>query len=136
MPAPVQSFQMLRPIDIFGHAAPLQKLIVLALVIAVVAALAVLAAKLKGGKRLAGGSAFLSGLRLGGPIMGALGACGTLLNMAIGYANVPGDPSLKILAPGFAECFFLLGLGFVAGTVAVLAHWAVESRIDRQVLGV
>jgi hypothetical protein len=135
MPASVQSLPMLRPIAIFGDAAPLQKLIILALAVAVVAALVVLAAKLSGGKRLAGGSAFLSGLRLGGPIMGALGACGTLLNMSIGYANAPGEPSLKILAPGFAECFFLLGLGLVAGTVAVLAHWAVESRIDRQVLG-
>lgn len=136
MPAPVQSLHMLRPADIFGSAAPLQKLIIIALVIAIIAALVVLTTKLKSGKRLAGGSAFLSGLRLGGPIMGALGACGTLLNMSIGYANVPGDPSLKILAPGFAECFFLVGLGLVAGTVAVLAHWAVESRIDRQVLSV
>jgi len=136
MPAPVQSLHMLRPIDIFGHAAPLQKLIIVALVIAIVAALVVLSTKLKGGKRLAGGSAFLSGLRLGGPIMGALGACATLLNMSIGYANIPDDPGFKILAPGFAECFFLVSLGLVAGTIAVLAHWAVESRIDRQVLSV
>lgn len=138
MPASVQApaVHLLRPINIFGHAAPMQKLIVIALAIAIVAALIVLAMKLAGGKRLSGGSAFLSGLRLGGPIMGALGACGTLLNMSIGYANVPGDPGLKVLAPGFAECFFLVGLGLVAGTVAVFAHWAVESRIDRQVLSV
>jgi biopolymer transport protein ExbB/TolQ len=127
---------VIRPIDLIGHAAPLQKLIVIILVIAIVAALAVLVMKLKDGKRLAGGSAFLSGLRLGGPIMGALGACSTLLNMSIGYANISGDPGLKILAPGFAECFFLIGLGLVAGTIAVFAHWAVESRIDRQVLSV
>jgi hypothetical protein len=126
----------LTPIDIFHFAAPMQKLIVIALILSVIAALAILAVKLSRGRRLSGGSAFLSGLRLGGPIIGALGACGALLNMAIGYANVPGDPSLKILAPGFAETFLLIGLGLLAGAVAVFAHWAVESRIDRQVLGV
>ena len=56
--------------------------------------------------------------------------------MTLGYANVPGEPPFKVLAPGFAESFLLIGLGLLAGTVAVLAHWAVESRIDRQVLGV
>jgi biopolymer transport protein ExbB/TolQ len=41
---------------------------------------------------------------------------------------------LKVLAPGFAETFFMVELGFFAGVVAVLAHWAVEARIDRSVL--
>ncbi len=138
MPIPVQNapFHPITPAVVFAHAAPLEKLIMLALMAAVVAAIWVLALKLSGGRRLTGGSAFLSGLRLGGPVIGVLGACVSLLSMALGYANIAGDPSLKILAPGFAEVFLLVGLGFLAGTVAVLAHWAVESRIDRQVLSV
>ncbi len=122
------------PMDVFANAETLQKLIIVALLVSVVAALVVLALKLRGGQRLAGGSAFLSGLRLGGPILGGFGACLSLLNMSIGYANVPGDLPLKVLAPGFAEAFFVVGLGFLAGAVAVLANWAVEARIDHSVL--
>jgi biopolymer transport protein ExbB/TolQ len=120
--------------DVFANAETLQKLIIVALLASAVAALVVLVLKLRGGQRLAGGSAFLSGLRLGGPILGGFGACLSLLNMSIGYANVPGDLPLKVLAPGFAEAFFVVGLGFLAGAVAVFANWAVESRIDRSVL--
>ena len=124
----------LTPVLVFANAAPLQKLIVVALLAAIVAALVVLAGKLKGGQPLSGGSAFLSGLRLGGPILGGFGAGFSLLNMSLGSANVPGDLPLKVLAPGFAESFLVIGLGFLAGVVAVLAHWAVEARIDRSVL--
>jgi hypothetical protein len=120
--------------DVFADAAPLQKLIVIALLAAIVAAIAVVAGKLRGGQRLGGGSAFLSGLRLGGPILGGFGAFFSLLSMSLGYANVPGDLPLKMLAPGFAESFLVLGLGFLAGVIAVLGHWAVEARIDRSVL--
>ena len=119
---------------VFADAAPVAKLIMAVLVLASLAALAVLALKLASGRQLTGGSAFLSGLRLGGPIIGFFGACYTGLAMAMGLANVAVQPTLKILAPGFAESFLMLGLGFLAGLVAVIAHWAVESRIDRQVL--
>jgi hypothetical protein len=121
------------PIDVFALAGPVQKLIVIALLAAAVAAVVVLALKLRD-RRLAGGSAFLSGLRLGGPILGGFGACLSLLNMTLGYANVPGELPLKVLAPGFAEAFLMVGLGFLAGVVAVLANWMVESRIDHSVL--
>jgi hypothetical protein len=133
MPAQ-QAPHHLTPVDVFVFAEPLQKLIVVSLLAAVLAALAVLALKLRGGQRLSGGSAFLSGLRLGGPILGGLGAFLSLFNMTLGVANVPADLPLKALAPGFAEAFLVLGLGFMAGTVAVLCHWAVESRIDRTLL--
>jgi asparagine N-glycosylation enzyme membrane subunit Stt3 len=138
MPSPIPHppLHPITPLNVFEWSGPLQKLVVIALCIAVVAAIVVLALKLSGGRRLAGGSTFLSGLRLGGPIIGALGACASLFAMTLGYAGVPGDPPLKILAPGFAEAFLQIGLGLLAGAVAVFAHWAVESRIDRQVLGV
>jgi hypothetical protein len=135
-PAPNAPFRHFTPADVFALAGPLQKLVMIVLILAMAAALVVLAMKLSGGKRLNGGSAFLSGLRLGGPIIGGLGACASLLNMTIAYAGLPGDPPLKILAPGFAEVFLQVGVGFLAGAVAVVANWAVESRIDRQVLGV
>lgn len=122
------------PISVVAHAETLQKLIILALVASAVAALVVLALKLRGGQRLAGGSAFLSGLRLGGPILGGFGACLSLLNMSIGYAFAPKDTPLQVLAPGFAEVFFVVGLGFLAGVVAVFANWMVEARIDQSVL--
>lgn len=123
------------PMDVFADAAPLQKLIIVVLLISIVAAVAAAVLKLRRGERLGGGSAFLSGLRLGGPILGGLGACWSLFTMSIGYANVPGDLPLKVLAPGFAESFLMIWLGFLAGVVAVLAHWAVEARVDRSVLG-
>ncbi len=39
-----------------------------------------------------------------------------------------------VLAPGLAEAATLAMLGLLTGVVAVIAHWAVESRIDRAVL--
>ena len=136
MPAVHAPIHRITPVDVFDLAGPLQKLVMLALLLAILAALAVLALKLSSGRRLSGGSAYLSGLRLGGPIIGGLGACASLLSMTLGVANVPIEVTLKMLAPGFAETFLQVGLGFLAGAVAVFAHWAVESRIDRQVLGV
>jgi hypothetical protein len=126
----------LTPLTVFGYAGPLQKFVIIILIVAIVAALVVLALKLAGGKRLSGGSAFLSGLRLGAPIIGILGACDSGLNMTLAVASIHIEPTLKMLAPGIAESFLMVGLGFLAGAVAVVAHWTVESRIDRQVLGV
>ena len=125
----------LTPLSVFEFAGPLQKFVMIILVVACVAALAVLALKLASGKRLSGGSAFLSGLRLGAPIIGILGACDSGLNMTLAVASVPIEVTPKMLAPGIAESFLMVGLGFLAGAIAVVAHWAVESRIDRQVLG-
>jgi len=126
---------VLTPFKIFQLTDLPQQAIMVLLVIASLAALAVAAAKLSGGQRLAGGSAYLSGLRLGGPIIGGLGAAWSLLNATIGYANVGGDLPIRVMTPGFAEALLQISLGFFAGAVAVFANWAVESRIDRQVLG-
>ena len=128
-------FHSITPIDVFLWAGALQKVIVIALLAATLAAVVVLAMKVSSGRRLAGGSAFLSGLRLGGPIIGCLGACASMFSATVGYATAPANMPITIMAPGFAEAFLQLGVGFFAGAVAVLAHWVVESRIDRQVLG-
>ena len=134
MASPVPNVERVTPLTVFEYAAPFQKALMVVLVLASVAALVVLALKLASGKRLSGGSAFLSGLRLGGPIIGIVGACRAAFAMTLGVANVPIPVTLKMLAPGFAEIFLTAGLGFLAGVVAVFAHWTVESRIDRQVL--
>ena len=123
------------PIIVFQDAPLVTKLVVVLLIASIVAALVVLGTKLAQGRRLPGGSAYLSGLRLGGPIIGLLGACYTGLRMSIGIGNAPFDITFNMLAPGLAESFMQVFLGFLAGAVAVLAHWVVESRIDRQVLG-
>jgi hypothetical protein len=124
----------LTPGLVFVDAAPFPKLIMLGLIGTVIATLVICGRKLSAGPHLAGGSAFVSGLRLGGPLAGALGASYTALNSALGMANVSYEVTLKILAPGFAEAVLLLGLGLFAGAVAVIGHWALEARIDRDVL--
>ena len=65
---------LLTPIKVFALAAPFPKLIVIALFVSAVAAVVVLVLKLRSEQRLAGGSAYLSGLRFGGPILGGCGA--------------------------------------------------------------
>jgi hypothetical protein len=120
---------------VFADASGVQKAIMATLLLATLGSVAVTVMKLASEKVLSGGSAFVAGLRLGGPIIGALGAAYSAIEMSIGLANAAVVPSLKVLAPGFAETTLMLGFGCLTGAVAVVAHWAIESRIDRQVLG-
>lgn len=121
---------------VLQNATPFVQMIVLALITAIIAAVVICGMKLASAPRLSGGSAFLSGLRLGGPIAGALGAGYGVLNMCIGLSNVSPTPPISVLAHGWAEAMMLVVLGFLTGMVAVIANWAVESRIDRAVLRV
>jgi hypothetical protein len=124
----------LRPMGVFAHAAPISKALMATLAVLAVAALVVGVFKLMRGPQLNGGSAFLSSLRFGGPLIGLLGAAWVGLSMFMGLANSPVTPELKILAPGLAEAALLLGLGFLSGVVAVIMNWMVEARIDRAIL--
>lgn len=124
----------LTPMTVIANAAPFVKVVMLCLFVAMIVAIGVCIVKLVSGPRLSGGSAYLSGLRLGGPIAGGLGAAYGVLNMCIGLANVAETPTVRILAPGWAEAMMLVLLGLLTGVVAVVANWAVESRIDRTVL--
>ncbi|MNT87574.1 hypothetical protein D3C72_2280030 [compost metagenome] len=45
-----------------------------------------------------------------------------------------GQTSLAVWSPAIAEASLLIVLGLLSGVVAVVAHWAVEARIDRAVL--
>lgn len=119
---------------VVADAAPLIKLLVLGLVLASIAALVVCGLKLASGPRLSGGSAYLSGLRAGGPLAGLLGAAYVALNIFLGVANAPAAVPFREVAPGLAEAVLLIGLGLLSGAVATAANWAVEARIDRAVL--
>ena len=119
---------------VFGDADELNKMLMVLLMAAALAAVLVTGLKLASGKRLNGGSAFVSALRLGAPLMGLVGAAYVLLMMFIGIANFGGPVPLPVLAPGFAEAAMLFLLGVIAGVVGVVCHWIIESRIDRAVL--
>lgn len=120
---------------VFFDAVLLMKALMAILVVSAVAAVAVTLGKVARAPRLAGGSAFVSALRLGGPLLGLMGAAYTLLTMFIGIANVGVEVPMAVLAPGFAEAAMLFLLGLFAGTVGVICHWVIDARIDRTVLG-
>jgi hypothetical protein len=124
----------LTPVGVMAAATPVAKLIILGLLACTVAAIVVCVRKLASGPRLAGGSAFLSGLRLGGPLAGLLGAAWTGLGMAIGLANVVQPVPASLVARGVAEVMMLITLGLLAGAAGVIGAWALEARIDRDVL--
>ena len=110
------------------------QVLMLALILAALAAIAVTVRKVLSGPRLTGGSTYLQALRLGGPLIGLLGAAYNFLMMNIAIANIGTQPSYPVLAPGVAEAVFLFVLGLIAGIVAVICNWVVEARIDRAVL--
>lgn len=121
------------PMSVFADAGLLPKAIMAALLLLIIAALVVCARKISSGAKLSGGSHFLSSLRAGGPLLGLLGAGYGLINNAQAIA-VLGPQPLQVMMPGIVESLVLVMLGLIAGVVAVVAHWAVEARIDREVL--
>lgn len=121
------------PADILLNADKTMQAIMTALIVAALTAIVVMGMKLRTGERLTGGSANLQALRLGGPLIGLLGAAYNMLMINIAIANI-GDVSYPVLAPGVAEAVFIFMLGLIAGVVAVICNWVVEARIDRAVL--
>ncbi|WP_439476146.1 MotA/TolQ/ExbB proton channel family protein [Brevundimonas sp.] len=120
--------------SVFTDADETMKFLMIALIAASLAAVIVTGLKLASGRRLNGGSAFISALRLGGPLIGLVGAAFILLMGLISIANFGGPVPMPVLAPGFAEAALLFLLGLIAGVVGVVCHWIIESRIDRAVL--
>jgi biopolymer transport protein ExbB/TolQ len=121
------------PVTIFFDAAPSIKAIILILVVAAITAVVVTVKKVASGRHLTGGSAYLSALRLGAPLLGLLGAAFNGLMMFGALAKFGAQP-INVLAPGLAEATFLVVMGLIVGVVAVICHWAVEARVDRAVL--
>lgn len=125
----------LTPGVVFQNATHPVQAIMLGLIGATLAAVVVCLMKLRSPAGLSGGSAFLSGLRVGGPLAGFLGAALTILIMTFYLANSSAPASGAALAAGYAEAMAQVVLGLLAGAVAVIAKWAVDARIDRAVLG-
>lgn len=123
----------LTPAVIVRDAAIFPKMVLFLLATATVLAVVILAKKLRAGPNLAGGSAYLSSLRAGGPVLGLVGAGYGLMNSGIGVAAV-GPVPLHVVMPGLIKSLFIAVVGLVVGLIAITAHWAVEARIDRQVL--
>lgn len=121
------------PLSIFAESGPSMKLIILALLLGAVAAVVVTIRKVASGRHLAGGSAYLSALRLGAPLLGLLGAA---FNGLMGFMAIArfGPQPMQVLAPGFTEAFFLIVLGLTVGVIGIICHWIVEARVDRAVL--
>ena len=132
-PVAAQAAQ-LTPLMVFQNAAIPVKAIMLGLAGATLAAVLVLARKLMAPAGHSGGSAYLTGLRLGGPLAGVLGAAYTLLVMFLFISGSNKPVSLNDLAPGLAEALTLVLLGFACGALAAIGKWAVDARIDRAVL--
>lgn len=121
------------PVTIFLDAGPSIKAIILILVVAAITAVVVTVKKVASGRHLTGGSAYLSALRLGAPLLGLLGAAFNGL-MTFGALAKFGPQPINVLAPGLAEATFLVVMGLIVGVIAVICHWAVEARVDRSVL--
>jgi biopolymer transport protein ExbB/TolQ len=126
--------QGLTPATIFANAALPMQAIVVVLIAAAIAAVVVTVRKVASGRHLTGGSAYLSALRLGAPLLGLLGAAFNGLMMFVALARFGSQP-IAVMAPGLAEAAFLLVMGLIVGVIAVVCHWAVEARVDRAVLG-
>lgn len=119
---------------VFFDAALTMKLLIVSLVAGMIAAVVIAVRKLMAGPALVGGSAFLSALRLGGPLVGLLGAAFNGVMILIGLANIREPVPFGVIAPGLAEGATIAMLGLLTGVVAVVCNWAVEARIDRVVL--
>jgi hypothetical protein len=111
------------------HAKPLVQLIFAGLIVAIAyAAVVYLRGVLARRDQRPGGMAFLSALAAGGPLIGLFGAAYGLLDMSIGIANVRPEPTLTVLAPGFAEAALSVALGLLAGAIAVIGHRHLTAR--------
>lgn len=125
------------PLTILGvmrDASVINKLMMLVPVVAMAWAIVVCWRKVAAGPELITGSAYLAGLRYAGPLFGCLAAANVIFGMTLGMANVAVAPTLKELAPGFAEAALTLMFGIKSGVVAAVANAVVEGRIDRAVL--
>ncbi|MBR7621513.1 hypothetical protein JKL49_19130 [Phenylobacterium sp. 20VBR1] len=100
-------------VSVFADAALPQKVVLVVLILAILAAL-LLAATRRGG-----GSRFISDLRVAGPAVGLLVAALNGFHMAQTILRLPSSPTARDLAPALMEMAVLVGLGALAGLVAV-----------------
>lgn len=122
--------------DVLLNAAVPVQVVMIGLIVAAVMSLGLWGAGLakvgKGdAKGLAGALGRLRIVRSAGAPLGALAASFTLMSGFVGLANVSPQPSLAVLAPGWAEAALAVMLGLLATSVAVICERHLESRIRR-----
>ena len=117
------------PLVFAGAAIPV-KLLIAGLTLSIALAVVICARKVLWSSS-GGGSTFLAALRAGGPLTGCVGGAYPALSMVETIAHIHRTPPFDVLAPAFAEMIFLLGLGALAGAVAVIGHAIVEARSGR-----
>jgi hypothetical protein len=104
-------------IDIFANAKPVVKVFLFLMFVLLIAAVAVWVGQLSG-RRSARGETILSSVLVAAPLFGLTAAAYGLLDMSIGIANVQPEPTMTILAPGFAEASLCILLGLLAASLA------------------
>jgi biopolymer transport protein ExbB/TolQ len=115
---------------VFADASILMKLVLWALVAAIVGALVVwITQALRPTRRAEGAIAYLSAQGAAAPLVGFFGLAYALLNGCIGIADVRPTPSLTVLAPGLAEAMLSAGLGLLAAAIAVIGCRHLQARL-------
>lgn len=114
--------------DVFSDAAIPQKIIMLALVLALPAALVATVKELRRKAGVARRSILVSELRVAGPALGLLVGALNAFHMAQTTLRLPYAPSSKDLAPAIMEIAVLIGLGALAGIVSVALNGMLNRR--------
>jgi biopolymer transport protein ExbB/TolQ len=118
--------------DVFLDASPVNRAVMVGLIIATVVAVVLWAVRLTQKVDVTGWSlSYFRGLKGAGPFVGATGAAYTLLLSFIAVSNVRPSPSLTVMAPGIAEAILQILLGLLAAAVAVVCERHLEGRIRR-----
>ena len=99
--------------SVFANAALPQKAVMVGLILAIFAAL-LLAATRRGA-----GSRFIFELRVAGPLLGLMVAAMNGFHIAQTILRLPSSPTARDLAPALMEMAVFVGLGALAGLVAV-----------------
>lgn len=116
----------------FGDAAPEIQLLTVALWLVAPAAVALWILGVRTLRR--GGSVqrsltFLSGWRVGGPLLALAGIAYLLMNFLVAVYAYPAPADLKTYAPGLAEMAMVLWAGLSAGAFTTLAHAGLKGRL-------
>ncbi len=114
--------------SVFMDASPEMKLLIAGLFVAAAAALGVwILGVIRG--RAGRGLSFLAALRVGGPLLGLVGA-GYVLMVSFSYLR-PGD-TFAVMAPGFAEALMAAIAGLLAGALASIGYAHLTTRAPRE----
>jgi hypothetical protein len=112
--------------SVFANAALPQKVVLLALVAAILLILVAAAQAVRLGARGGPWRRLISCLSGVGPSLGLLVGAMNAFHMARTIQRVPFEPTAKQLAPGILEVSALIGLGALVGLVAMAANLALS----------